>query len=133
MSTVTTDPIADMLSRLRNAIAVHKHEVILPHSKAKESVANLLKKHNYIDDVKVIDATIGKSLKLTINDDQGNARITEIVRVSKPGRRFYSAAKAIPTVKRNRGIVIVSTSQGMMSGSDARKLGVGGEVICRVY
>ena len=133
MSKTSTDPIADMLTRIRNAINVRKPEVNLPHSKAKEAVAQLLKQSGFIDDVKVIDASIGKTLVITVHDEDSNARITEIVRLSKPGRRFYTGAKEIPVVKRGRGVVIVSTSKGMLTGDEARKQGVGGELICRVY
>jgi small subunit ribosomal protein S8 len=132
MST-STDPIADMLTRIRNAIAVRKHQITLPHSNVKESVARLLKDSNFLSDIKVADATIGKNLIVTINDENENARITEIVRMSKPGRRHYVAAKDIPQVKRGRGIVIISTSQGLMTGDAARQAGVGGELICKVY
>jgi small subunit ribosomal protein S8 len=130
---VSTDPIADMLTRIRNAINVRKSEVVLPHSKLKQSVAELLKDSGFVADVKVVDATVGKSLKIVINGDGENARITEIARLSKPGRREYKAAKEIPTVKGGRGIVIVSTSRGMMTGAQAKKNGVGGELICKVY
>lgn len=133
MSTVTTDPIADMLSRIRNAIAVRKDEVSLPHSKVKESVARLLKANDFVEDVKVKGEGVDKTLKVTINHPDTNPRITEIVRLSTPGRRHYAGAREIPTVKRGRGIVIVSTSKGLMTGDDARKQGVGGELICRVY
>lgn len=133
MSTTTTDPIADMLTRIRNAILVRKNEVSLPHSKIKESVARLLKESNFIDDVSVQDAKIGKTLTVKINGDDTNARITEIVRLSKPGRRFYVNAKDIPVVKRGRGVVIVSTSRGLMTGDKARAERVGGELICKVY
>lgn len=133
MSTTTTDPIADMLSRIRNAIAVNKHEVALPHSKVKESVAKLLKENRYIDGVEVEKAEVGKTLKLVINQPQSNARITEIKRLSTPGRRYYTSAQKIPTVMRGRGIVIVSTSKGLMTGDNAKKQGVGGELICKVY
>lgn len=129
----STDPIADMLSRIRNAIAVRKHEVSLPHSKAKEAVAQLLKDNGFVSAVRITDATIGKTLAITINDESENARITEITRLSKPGRRYYASAKEIPVVKRGRGVVIVSTSRGMMTGSEAQKQGVGGELICKVY
>lgn len=133
MSTTTTDPIADMLSRIRNAIAVNKHEVTLPHSKVKESVAKLLADNRYIDALAVEKAPVGKTLKLTINRPQSNARITEIKRLSTPGRRYYAGSTDIPTVKRGRGIVIISTSKGMMTGDQAKKQGVGGELICKVY
>lgn len=133
MSTTTTDPIADMLSRIRNAIAVNKSEVSLPHSGVKESIAKLLKANRYIDDVSVTDASIGKSLKLVLNRAEAAAKITEIVRLSKPGRRQYTGSDKIPIVKRGRGVVIVSTSKGMMTGSDAKKQRLGGELICRIY
>ncbi len=133
MSRVTTDPIADMLTRIRNAILVRKTVVSLPHSKVKESIARLLKENNYIDAVKVEDAPVGKTLILTINDANSNARITEIERVSTPGRRSYSGSTKLPVVKRGRGIVVISTSKGLMTGEKARELGVGGEILCKVY
>src|SRR5688572_23329220 len=133
MNMVSTDPIADMLTRIRNAIAVRKHEVVLPHSKLKQAVAELLKDSGFLTDVSVADATVGKSMKIVINRENENARITEIVRASKPGRREYVASKEIPIVKRGRGIVIISTSRGLMTGNEARKAGVGGELICKVY
>ena len=129
----STDPIADMLTRIRNAIAVRKSEVTLPHSKAKEAVAQLLKRSNFISDVKVSADKIGKTMTITINEDSENARITEIVRLSKPGRRYYASAQDIPTVMRGRGVIIISTSKGMMTGDEARKQRVGGELICKVY
>ena len=129
----TTDPISDMLTRIRNAILVRKHTVRLPHSKVKESVARLLQTSNFIDKVEVEDAAVGKTLIITINGELDNARITEIARVSKPGRRYYVRSGEIPTVKRGRGIVIVSTSKGMMTGGEAKKQGLGGEIICKVY
>jgi small subunit ribosomal protein S8 len=133
MSNASTDPIADMLARIRNATAVNKHQVTLPHSKVKEAVARLLVDSKFLDGVKVDDAVIGKAMTITINSPGTNARITEITRLSTPGRRAYVAAKEIPTVKRGRGLVIVSTSKGMMTGTEARKQGIGGELICKVY
>jgi len=133
MSTTSTDPIADMLSRIRNAIAVNKFEISLPHSKIKEAVARLLKDSNFIDGVVVADATIGKTMTLRLNPENSNARITEIKRLSKPGRRYYVNAKEIPTVMRGRGIVIVSTSRGLMTGKAAKSANIGGELICKIY
>ncbi len=133
MSVTTTDPISDMLTRIRNAIAVRKAEVSLPHSNFKESVARLLQQSNFIDGVSVSDAEVGKLLKVRINDENSNARITEIVRLSKPGRRYYVSARDIPTVKRGRGLVILSTSKGLMTGDQARSQKLGGELICKVY
>lgn len=133
MSKTTTDPIADMLTRIRNAILVRKTEVSLPHSTIKESVAKLLKESNFVDEVTVSDAPVGKTLTVKINDEDTNARITEIVRLSKPGRRHYVNAKEIPVVKRGRGVVIISTSKGLMTGDQAKTERVGGELICKVY
>lgn len=130
---VTTDPIADMLTRIRNAIAVRKTVIVLPHSKAKEAVANVLKEYKYITDVSVVDAEIGKSMTLTLHSEHQNSPITEIKRLSKPGRRMYTSADKIPTVKQGRGIVIVSTSHGILTGRQAREKHVGGELICEVY
>lgn len=133
MSMTSTDPIADMLTRVRNAMNVRKNDVSLPHSKVKEAVARLLKENNFIQDVSVSDATVGKTLNIKIAGDNQNARITEIARLSKPGRRFYVGASDIPVVKRGRGIVIVSTSKGLMTGKEAKKQNIGGELICKVY
>jgi small subunit ribosomal protein S8 len=133
MSTTSTDPIADMLTRIRNAIGVRKFEISLPHSNVKESVARLLQESNFIDAVSVSDATVGKTLTIRIAPDNSNARITEITRMSKPGRRYYVKAAEIPSVKSGRGVVIVSTSQGMMTGEQAKAAKVGGELICKVY
>lgn len=133
MSVLSTDPIADMLSRIRNAVAVRKHEVALPHSKVKEAVATQLKEAGFIDGVSVSGEGINKKLSLILNSPDSNARITEIVRLSTPGRRVYAQAKNIPTVRRGRGVVIVSTSKGLMTGDKARQQQLGGELICRIY
>lgn len=132
MSMTTTDPISDMLTRIRNAILVQKREVSLPHSKVKEGVAKLLAENNFLDRVEVVDG-FPKMMTVTINPENSNARITEISRMSKPGRRHYVGVDDIPTVKRGRGLVIVSTSKGLMTGSEAKKQRIGGELICKVY
>lgn len=133
MSTVTTDPIADMLSRIRNALAVGKTQIVLPHSKVKESVARILQANKYIVGVSVSDASIGKSLTIELRDEASNSPITEISRMSTPGRRMYTSADKMPIVKQGRGIVIVSTSKGMMTGREAHQQHLGGELICQVY
>jgi small subunit ribosomal protein S8 len=122
-----------MLTRVRNAIAVGKTEVSLPHSKAKENVAISLRNNGFLQDVTVTELGVGKQLHIVINLDGENARITEIKRLSKPGRRAYTNAREIPKVKRGRGVLIISTSKGLMTGEEARTLGVGGELICQVY
>lgn len=130
---ITTDPIADMLTRIRNAILVRKSEVQMPHSKLKETVARILADYGFLADVKTDGEGITKSLKIVINDENDYAKITEIKRLSRPGRRTYVKADEIPTVKRGRGIVVISTSQGVMSGQDAKAKKLGGELICEVY
>ncbi len=130
---VSTDPISDMLTRIRNAIAVNKNEVKMPYSKIKQNVAELLQTNNFVEKVTVNGEGIEKSLVITINEKNTNARITEIERVSRPGRRLYASVDKIPVVKRGRGIVIVSTSKGLMTGDDAKKSRIGGELICKVY
>ena len=130
---VSTDPISDMLTRIRNAIAVNKNEVQLPISKIKQTDAELLVANNFIDKVSVSGDGIEKKIVITINQKNTNARITEIERVSRPGRRLYATVDKIPTVKRGRGIVIVSTSRGLMTGDEAKTQRIGGELICKVY
>ncbi len=130
---VSTDPVSDMLTRIRNAIAVGKSEVNLPYSKIKQSVAELLKKSGFLNGVKVEGDGIDKKVVIKINPDNENARITEISRLSRPGRRLYAKAKDIPTVKQGRGLIIISTSKGIMTGDEAKKAKIGGELICKVY
>ncbi len=134
MSIITTDPIADMLTRIRNAILVRKNIVSLPHSNMKEAVAKLLVEEGFIDKVESGKTEKGfKELTITINHEGSNARITEVSRMSRPGRRMYATADEIPVVKRGRGIVVVSTSKGVMVGEKAKKQRIGGELICKVY
>lgn len=132
---VSTDPVADMLTRIRNAINVNKQEVTMPHSKMKESIAEILKQNHFVQSVSVNknEDTPGKTLSIVINQPSENARITEISRMSTPGRRMYTRADKIPTIMRGRGLVIVSTSKGIMTGKDAKDQRLGGELICRVY
>lgn len=130
---VSTDPIADMLTRIRNAANVNKHEVRVPHSKIKETIAKELAKNGFLKDVAVEAGTPRGELIITINDEGQNPRFTELVRVSTPGRRFYTSVKDIPRVKSGRGLVLISTSKGVMNGFEASKQRLGGEVICKVY
>lgn len=128
-----TDPIADMLTRIRNAIAVNKTEVSLPHSNIKETVAKLLVENKYLDSVHVEKAEVGKTLRLVINGMSENSRISSLSRMSTPGRRMYVKAKEIPRIKQGRGIVVISTSHGIMTGEAARTKKLGGELLCEVY
>ena len=133
MSLQSTDPIADLLTRIRNAALVGKTEIRVPTSKLKKVVAEQLVKNKYLADVK---QEVGKprgTLVVTLAKDGENCPITEITRVSKPGRRVYVAAADIPKVKQGRGIVLVSTSKGVMTGGEAVKQKLGGEVLLKVY
>lgn len=133
MSIQTTDPIADLLTRIRNAAAVGKTEIRVPTSKLKKVVAEQLVKSKYLVDVKLEDGKPRGTLVVTIAKDGQNCVITEIAKVSKPGRRVYVSATDIPKVKQGRGIVLISTSKGVMTGYEAKKLKLGGEVLVKVY
>lgn len=133
MSLQSTDPIADLLTRIRNAAAVGKHEVRVPASKIKQVIAEQLKKNNYLHDVKIEEGTPRNTIVITINKPGENTVINEITRVSKPGRRVYVAAADIPKVKSGRGLVLVSTSKGVITGQEAVKQRLGGELLLKVY
>lgn len=133
MSLQSTDPIADLLTRIRNAIMVGKNEVRVPSSKLKVVVAKQLQKAHYLTDVKVESAKPRDVLVITINKPGENATITEISRMSKPGRRVYVSAGDIPRIKSGRGMLLISTSQGVIPGHVAYKQGLGGELLLKVY
>ncbi len=133
MSMQTTDPIADLLTRIRNAKMVGKTEIRVPSSKLKKVVAEQLVKNGYLTKVAVEAAKPRDILVVTINDPSENSTIHVITRVSKPGRRVYAAAADIPKVKSGRGLVLVSTSKGVMTGQEAVKNKLGGEVLLKVY
>lgn len=133
MSMLSTDPIADMLTRIRNAAMAGKHQAVVPYSKLKETIAKQLVKANYLKEVNTSGEGVKKYLEITINEPGENSTFTEIARVSKPGRRVYAGADDIPRVKNGRGIVLVSTSKGVMSGTEARQKRLGGELICKIY
>ncbi len=133
MSLQSTDPIADLLTRIRNAIMAGKNEIRVPASNMKRTVAEQLKKAGYLTAVTTEKGTPRDTLVITINEPGTNTTINEIVRLSKPGRRVYAAVSEIPRVKSGRGIVLVSTSKGVMTDNEARKARLGGELICKVY
>ncbi len=133
-----TDPIADMLTRIRNAIAVRKAEVVLPFSKVKMNIAEILKTTGYVADVKKIDkaetATSFDQIKIVLKySPSKESAITMLKRISKPGLRVYVGKDELPVVLNSLGIAIISTSQGLMTNKDARKKSLGGEVICEIY
>ena len=133
MSIQTTDPVADLITRIRNAIAVGKTEIRVPTSKLKFAVADKLQKIHYLEKVEIEEAEPRSILHIIINNEDENARINEITKVSKPGRRVYAGAEELPTVKSGRGMVIVSTSKGLMTGREAKKNHLGGEVLVKVW
>ena len=133
MSIQSTDPIADLITRIRNAVMVGKNEVTVPSSKIKQAILSQLKKTNYISDYKVEPAKPRDILHVTINKPGQNSVISEITRMSKPGRRMYVGVEDIPKIKSGRGIVLISTSKGVISGQEAKKLRLGGELLIKVY
>ena len=133
MSLQSTDQIADLITRIRNAIAVGKNEILVPTSKLKVGVVEVLKKNGYVAEYEVVDGKPRGVLKVTIFEPGTVAKINEISKVSKPGRRVYSAAEDLPVVKSGRGMVIVSTSKGLMTGREAKKNRLGGEILVKVW
>ena len=133
MSMQSSDPIADLLTRVRNAMLAGKNEVRLPSSKIKVTVAEELQKAGYLAAVKTEKGTPRDTIVITISEEGKNPTIPEISRVSKPGRRVYAGVAEIPKVKSGRGIVLVSTSKGIMTGQEAVKNRLGGELLCEVY
>ena len=130
---VSTDPISDMLTRIRNASRINKDEVTLPHSRIKESVARILAANGYLKSVSRSQTGGRLMLNLSIADEDQPSQITSIRRLSSPGRRIYVTTKGIPKVKRGRGMVIISTSKGLMTGAEAAAKKLGGELVCEVY
>ena len=131
---MVTDPIADMLTRIRNASMVKQKQVVMPHSKIKASIAEILKSEGFIDAFAVMEDKPQARLVLRLKyTPQGRPVITGLERVSKPGRRYYSGAKDIPWVRSGLGINIVSTPKGLMTGRKARREKLGGEILCNVW
>ena len=131
-----TDPIADMLTRIRNAVLVKKDTVTMPSSRLKRAVAQILVTEGYIGRAEVLEDEGFPVLRLYLRYDGGRAKdpvLRGLERVSKPGRRVYAKRSEVPHVRSGLGTVILSTSSGVMSGQQARRLGVGGEILCKVW
>lgn len=128
-----TDPIADMLTRIRNAIMVKANEVSIPSSNMKVEIAKILKEEGYINNFKVEDDNKQGILKLSLKYYKGKSVISGLERVSKPGRRVYCGADEIPRVMNGLGIAIISTSKGILTDKKCRELRVGGEVLCYIW
>ena len=128
-----TDPIADMLTRIRNAQMVRHEEVVIPASKLKAAVARILKREGYISDFALEGSGTKKVIKVQLKYAANEPVITGLKRVSRPGRRSYIGAQGRPRVRGGIGVTILSTSRGLMTLSEARKQNVGGEVMCHVW
>lgn len=129
-----SDPISDFLTRVRNAIKAEKKTVDIPASKFKKEIAEILKNAKYIEDYKIIDVDAPqKVISIRLKYSNGESVITGIRKISKPGIRRYVENEKLPKVRNGLGIALISTSKGLMTDSQARKLGVGGEVICEVW
>lgn len=132
-----TDTIADMLTRIRNASKFKKASVFVPFSKMKLELAKILKREGFVSDIlEIKPGTEGYKfggLEITLKYDDGQPAITAIKRLSKPGQRRYVSKEELPVVLNNYGIAIISTSSGIMTNRQAKKAGLGGEVVCEVY
>lgn len=129
-----TDPLADMLTRIRNAAAAKHETVMVPVSNLRVSIAHILKSEGFIKDVEIVPGKSFQSMKISLRyDERKTCMFRGIERVSKPGRRVYSGKAEIPRVSGGLGITIVSTSRGVMTGAEARAKSVGGEVLCKVW
>lgn len=129
-----TDPIADMLTRIRNAQAVRKATTVMPFSKLKHKLALILKNEHYILGVEKITVDGKPQLELTLRYlADGQSAIRALNRISTPGRRVYAQKKLLPYVQNNFGIAIISTSHGLMTNKEARRKNLGGEVVCEIY
>ena len=127
-----SDPIGDMLARIKNAQVRNHSKVWLPSSKFKAKIADVLKSEGYIIDYK-INEDKKPSIEINLKYNSGNPVINTIERISKPGRRIFSSASSLPKINNGLGIAIVSTPQGVMTDVDARKKKLGGEIICKVF
>jgi small subunit ribosomal protein S8 len=129
-----TDPIADMLIRIKNAVMRKKDRVSVPYSKMKERIADILKKEGFITDYKVEGEGVKKNIDIYLKyDEQGEPIINDVRKISKPGRRIYVSKDEVPWVKTGMGIAILSTSKGIVTDREARRLKIGGELICEVW
>lgn len=131
---VVTDPIADMLTRIRNANQMKYKEVLVPTSKLKVQIANILKNEGYINGYKLVDSENGSMMNIELKYGAKKERvITGLKRISKPGLRVYAKKEEIPTVLNGLGIAIISTSKGIMTDKEARKENIGGEVLAYIW
>ena len=129
-----TDPIADMLTRIRNAVAVRHNTVMVPGSNPKVALVRIMKDEGFIEDFEILRSGPERTLRLRLKyHDRNEPVISGLKRVSKPGLRRYVGAKEIPQIYGGMGVTIISTSQGVMTGSEARKRNIGGEFLCYLW
>lgn len=127
-----TDPIADALTRIRNAYLAHKQGIELPHSNLKEALMRLLQKEQYVSDVKVTSEKPQKKLHVTLHYINKLPALTQVKRISKPGRRVYIRSSNLKPILSGHGIAIISTSKGLISNKEAKKQKLGGELLCTI-
>lgn len=127
------DPIADMLTRIRNGQMAGKKEVVMPSSKMKVSIAKVMEQEGYIDGVTVDSEGVKSNLRIGLKYYEGKPVILELDRTSRPGLRSYKNTEELPSIRAGLGVAIISTSQGVMTDRAARKAGIGGEVICTIF
>jgi len=128
-----SDPIGDMLARIKNAQIRNSKKVLMPSSKFKSKIAEVLKNEGYIINFNIINDKNKNQLEILLKYNSGNPVISTIQRISKPGRRIFSSVESLPKINNGLGIAIISTPKGVMSDIDARKQKVGGEIICKVF
>jgi small subunit ribosomal protein S8 len=128
-----TDPISDMLTHIRNATAIGKAEVVLPYSKFKQSLGEILQSQGLVSSVEISEKGERKFLNVKLKYQDGRPVISGVKRVSKPGQRIYASAKEIPRTQNGFGVTILSTPRGLMSDMQARKERLGGEIICQIW
>ncbi len=128
-----SDPIADMLTQIRNALIIKQDDVVIPFSKMKFSIAQILEKEEYVDSVEKLDGQPARLRLVLRYNAEKKPGITSLKRISKPSRRVYASWNKLPWVLNNYGIAIVSTPQGIMTNREARKKKIGGEIICEIY
>jgi small subunit ribosomal protein S8 len=127
------DPISDFITRIKNAVMAKHTTVALPYSKLKESLAEILKREGYLSDISIDTTKPFPELILTLKYIGKQTAVTDVRRLSKPGRRLYAPAKQIPRALGGYGITILSTNRGVLTDSDARKMNVGGELLCQIW
>ncbi len=130
---MVNDPIGDMLTRIRNALMVRKKKVVIPSSKLKVALAELLKDEGFIDDFRVEKRSPQDVIIVSLRYCEGESVIRGLRRVSKPGRHLYVKSKEMPRVMDGLGMAVISTSQGIKSDRECRRLGIGGEILCEIW